>query len=255
MKTYKFIGVIGLLVFSFYLTDLITDIAINKNNIMQTIKKTKNSYVCEAVNAIIEDNTIIPGINGKIVNEMDSFLNMKDFGYFNSNYLVYDDIKPDISIIDNLDKIIISGNKEIRNVSLLINNNVDIMNYLDSKKLDYSKLINYNTIKFYKENINIESDKKRFLDLDTLLNKKNLNNKICIVDYSNIEVCKEKKYYIVKPSLTINNNNLYSNLKVIQNGSIIIIEDSLNIDSFKILLKNIYNKDLKLVYLSKIIEE
>ena len=255
MRIFRLIGIMSVLVFSFYLTDFITDIAINSNSIMQMIKDNKNNYVCQAVNAIIENNTIIPGIKGKVVNEMDSFLNMKDFGYFNDNYLVYDYVKPDVSIKDNRDKIIISGNKELRNISLLINDNVPVLEYLNSLKLDYSILIDYNNSIIYKENINIESDKNKFLNLDTLLNKKDLNKKICILDYSNIEVCKNRNYYIVKPSIAINNSNIYSSLNLIGNGSIVFIDNNLSLDNFKLLIKTINNKDLNMVYLSKIIEE
>ena len=123
MKYYKFIGIISIVVFSFYLTDFITDLAINSNTLMQNIRNNSVNYEVLSVDAIIDDNTIIPGIKGKKVNEMESFINMKDFGSFNTNYLIYDDIKPDISLEDNYDKIIISGNKKIRQITFLIKDN------------------------------------------------------------------------------------------------------------------------------------
>ena len=39
---------------------------------------------------LIDDNTIVPGIKGKEINEMESFLNMKDFKSFNEQYLIFD---------------------------------------------------------------------------------------------------------------------------------------------------------------------
>ena len=171
MKFYKIIGIISIVVFSFYLTDFVTELAINSNPLMQTIKNSSTNYDIESVDAIIEENTIIPGIKGKKVSIMESFLNMKDFGTFNTNYLIYDDIKPNISISDNKDKIIISGNKKKRNISILINNNKNIEAYLDKNNLKYTKLIKY-LDNIYKDNVNIENDKKKFKDLDTLLNKK-----------------------------------------------------------------------------------
>ena len=254
MKYYKLIGLMSLIVFSFYLTDFITDVAINSNPIMQVIKKNKNNYICQSVNATIKDNTIIPGIKGKIVNEMESFLNMRDFGAFNSNYIIYDYVKPDISIEDNKDLVIISGNKSNRKVSILIKNNGDIINYLKKYNIKYSKLINCNSDLDYKDNINIESDKRKYLDLDILLRKKDLLNKICILDYSNIEVCMNKKYYIVKPSIIIKNNYI-NDLNNINNGSIILIDDNLSLDNFKIIIDYINRKDLKIVYLSELIKE
>ena len=254
MKFYKIIGIISIVVFSFYLTDFVTELAINSNPLMQTIKNSSTNYDIESVDAIIEENTIIPGIKGKKVSIMESFLNMKDFGTFNTNYLIYDDIKPNISISDNKDKIIISGNKKKRNISILINNNKNIEAYLDKNNLKYTKLIKY-LDNIYKDNVNIENDKKKFKDLDTLLNKKELNNKICILDYSNIEMCKKNKYYIVTPNIILKNSNIVGILNDINNGSIVYIDDNLNLNNFILFMNKIKNKDLKIVYLSEIIKE
>ena len=87
MKYFKLIGIMSLLVFSFYLTDLATEFAINSNPLMQTIKDNSKNYNTTSVNATINNNTIIPGIKGKVVNDIESFLNMKDFGSFKANYL------------------------------------------------------------------------------------------------------------------------------------------------------------------------
>lgn len=255
MRYFKIIGIMTLLVFSFYLTDFVTDTLINTNPIMQTIKRSEESLKTESVNAIIENNTIIPGIKGKKVNEMESFLNMKDFGDFNTNYIVYDSYNPDITIEDNKDKIIISGNKTIRQISLLINDNKYINKYLNNNKIKYSKLIKYNDKIDSSENINIESDEKEFNNLDLLLKKKELNKKICIINYSNIKSCKEKKYYLVKPNKIINNSNIVSNINNINNGDIILIDNKLNIENFKLIVNKMKSKDIKIVYLSEIIKE
>lgn len=254
MKFYKLIGIMSILVFSFYLTDFVTELAINSNPLMNNIKQNSNNYNIKSVDAIIDNNTIIPGIKGKKVNEMESFLNMKDFGSFNINYLIYDFIKPDISLEDNKDLIIISGNKNIRQVSLLIKDNKNIKDYLNKNKIKYSYLIKYMDT-FDKENINIESDKNKYLDLDTILNKKDINKNICILDYSNIKVCKDKKYYIVKPNIILKNSNVVSSINYLNKGSIILIDDKLELNNFIVFMNSINNKDLKIVYLSEIIKE
>lgn len=255
MKFYRMIGLIGLLIFSFYLTDIVTDIAINSNSLMQVIKTRRDNYTCKSVNAIVDGNTIIPGIKGKRINEMKSYLNMKDFGSFNENYLIYDYILPDISIVNNKDKIIISGNKTKRNVSILLYNNNSIYNYLKKNNIKYTKMIKYDDIIDYKDNINIENDKNKYLDLDTLLNKKNLNNNICLIDYSNIEACIEKNYYLVKPNIILKNNDFNNILNTIANGSIILIDDNLTLNNFKLFLNYLESKDLKSVQLVEIIKE
>lgn len=254
MRVFKYIGIISLLIFSFYLTDGVTNLAINSNLLMQTIKENKNKYLIESVNATIESNTIIPGIKGKKVNELDSYLNMKDFGSFNTNYLIYDYYYPDITLTNNKDKIIISGNKSIRQVSFLINNNKGILDYFKKNNLVYSKLIKLNE-EFDIENINIENYSNKFNDLNTILNKNNLNKKICILGYSNIKLCKDLKYFIVKPSIELNNKNIINILNQINNGDIILIDDNLSVDNIKLVVKKINSLDIKIVYLSKIIEE
>lgn len=255
MKYFKLIGIMSLLVFSFYLTDFVTELAINSNPLMQSIKSNSNKYCETSVNAIIENNTIIPGIKGKKVNEMESFLNMKDFGTFNMNYLIYDYFKPEISLEENLDKIIISGNKTLRQLSILIDDNLLIEDYVKEKNIKYSKLISIGDELTTGENINIANDKKDFKDLTTLLKKKNLNKNICIINYSNIEVCKENKYYLVDPNIILKNNNFVNTLSNINNGSIILIDNNLSLDNFKIFESKVKSRDMEFVYLSKIIEE
>ena len=255
MKYFKIIGILSLLVFSFYLTDYVTNLALESNPLIKSIENESDNYLVSSVNAIIDNNTIIPGIKGKKVNIMESFINMKDFKAFNENYLIYDYFSPEISLNDNLDKVIISGNKKIRQISLLIDNNKEIIDYLNKNEIKYSKLLTVDESIDYNENINIESDTKLFNDLDTLLNKKDLNKKICIIDYSNIDNCIKKKYYLVKPTIAIKNNTISNNIKEIENGSILLIDDNLTLDNLKIILNKINNMDLKIVYLSEIIKE
>lgn len=255
MKCFKLIGIISLLSFSFFLTDFVTELAINSNPLMQSIKKSGNNYNVCSVNATIENNTIIPGIKGKKVNEMESFINMKDFGIFNINYLIYDDVIPDISIENNKDKIIISGNKNIRQVSILVKDNSNIIEYNNKNNIKYSKLINSNDKLDIYENINICSNSKDFNNLDILLNKNELNKKICILNYSNIEECRENEYYIIKPSIVYSNSNYVNKLNDINSGSIILLNDNLSINNYKLLIEYLKNKDLEIVYLSELIKE
>ena len=256
MKYFKLIGIMSLLVFSFYLTDFVTELAINSNPLMQTIKNNSKNYETLSVNATIKNNTIIPGIKGKKVNDMESFLNMQDFGSFNLNYLIYDLVKPEISLEDNKDKIIISGNKSKRQISVLIKNNDDVIKYFIDNNIKFSKLLKINDEILSKyENINIANTYKKFKDLDTILNKKDLNKKICIINYSNIEYCKNNNYYLVKPNVTLNNSNINQNLKFINLGSIILIDDNLTLENLIIFLNLIKKSDIKIVYLSELIKE
>jgi len=255
LRQFKTIGIISLIIFSFFLTDFVTDIALNNNSLMKSIKKYSDEYEVNSVSAIIDDNTIIPGIKGKKVDEIESYLNMKDFGEFNKNYLIYKTVKPEISLEEHKEKVIISGNKSNRNISLLINDNEDIINYCNENNIKYTKLVNMKDELTNKNYINIESDKEKFNDLNTLLNKKNLNNNICLINYSNIKECIDNKYYLVKYSLEINNNNINSTLSNIDSGEIIYINNYLSKENFIILINYIKSKDLKIMYLNELIQE
>ena len=255
MKRSEIIGILSLIVFSFFLTDFVTDIAINNNRLMKTIRESSSEYEISSVSAIIEDNTIIPGIKGKSVNEIDSYLKMKDFGIFNKNYLIYETINPEISIEDNKDKVIISGNKIKRNISILIDDNYDVIKYCNNNNIKYTKLVKNDDKLLNKDNINIESDINKFNDLKTILNKKKLNNNICLINYSNIKECIKNNYYLVKYSLEINNSNINKNMLNINNGEIIYVNNNLSVENFVILLKYIKSKDLKNIYLNDLIKE
>ena len=64
---------------------------------MQSIKNVSSTKYVNSINcSIIEDIYIIPGYNGKEVNEEASFSNMKTTEY-NENLLVFNEVKPNIS--------------------------------------------------------------------------------------------------------------------------------------------------------------
>ena len=87
-----------------------------------------------------------------------------------------------------------------------------------------------------------------------LLLKNKINSKICLINYSNIETCKSKKYYIVNTSLKIN-NGIINSLNKLGSGDIILISSSLSLDNLKLLLNEINKQDLQIDYLSKVINE
>ena len=120
------------MVFSFYYTDKIALMVQENNPIMQQIKDTKPEKEEDYVNAIINDDKIIPGKNGLTINVEKSFSVMKSFNAFNSYYLIYDQKKPKISLEDNKDKIITSGNLSNNNMTIIVEYSEDLVKYLES---------------------------------------------------------------------------------------------------------------------------
>ena len=155
---------------------------------------------------------------------------------------------------DNKDKIIISGNKSKKQISVIIEYNEDLINYFRNYKIDL--LINKNNydknIKF--ELINNEKDVKKFKQVETLLNNDKINKKLCLYNQSNQDICKSKGNYIIKNTHYLN-DNIYDIKNTLENGSIILIKKDTNLKDIKILLNQIKFQDLEIVYLSDLIKE
>ena len=67
-KIFKIIGLISLTCFSFFITEKTSLVVKNMDDIMISIKANCDNFKTNSVDAIIKDNTIIPGISGKKVN-------------------------------------------------------------------------------------------------------------------------------------------------------------------------------------------
>ena len=254
MKYIKYSLVVFLCLFSFYFSDRAILFIENQSPIMKTIRQNSASLKTDAVNAIIEGNTIIPGKNGRIVNERESYLKMNDFGAFNETFYVYDAIKPEISLYDNLDKIII-GSSDNQSVALIIESD-DLATYLDDEGIFYSKIIYMaDEVEDDRDYINGNANTREYEDLNSLLKRKKLNNKICLIGYSNLSLCKEYKYFLVSPTLTIYKSNLANAKSQISGGQIIHLTKDLSLSEAKVIINQIRYKDLNFVYLSTLIDE
>ena len=139
-NAFKILGICILTCFSFYYTDKIIYISKSTDPIMKEIINTKDEYKVAAVNAVIENDCIIAGKSGTEVDVNKSYEKMKRLGEYNKNLLVFINDLPDISLKDNYDKYIISGNKEKREISLVFelktdNNITNILNILDKNNV------------------------------------------------------------------------------------------------------------------------
>lgn len=243
------------MVFSFYYTEQISSLVLNKNPLMITIMEESYSYNVTSVNAEINGNTIIPGINGLKVNNRESFYKMQAEDVFNQYYLIFDEVPPIISLEDNKDKIIVMGNKKLKKVSFILEEENEVSDYFKSYDLKASLLTNlenYHQENFF-EVINNEVDGFKSLENTLNLNKENTN--ICVVNDKNKDICLKSKKYLVDPTLKFNSSNLVQIKKSINNGSIIFVSKNVSLSDMKIILKEVSFKDLEPVYLSEIISE
>ena len=257
MKKYgKYILFSILVLVSFYTTNKTANLVRNQDPILKEIRNISLEKKEDFVNAVIEDDYIIPGMYGSIIDELKSLAKMKEQDVFNNLYLVSQPIKPDISLSDNLDKIIIKGNSKKQQVSFVIDENSSkkIKDYLVKNSIKASLLItkdNFSKDSYFEQ---INNDFKNYKELDKTLKKNKINTNICVLDNnnSNLKFCKSKKKYLVKPGMFLDNANIIEIKTKLDSGSIIYIKDATYLDC---LVEYIKSKDLKIVPLSQLISE
>ena len=116
---YKIIITIILFIFSFLYVNNVINFIRDNDSLMKEIKANQDKYNIKPIDAIITEHTMIPRVYGKKINLKKSYSNMKGINKFKENLLIFDEIKPNISIENIYDKIIISGNPKNNKVSLL----------------------------------------------------------------------------------------------------------------------------------------
>lgn len=257
MKKYgKYILFSLLVLLSFYTTNKTANLVRNQDPILKEIRNISLEKKEDFVNAVIQDDYIIPGMYGSVVDELKSLSKMKEQDVFNNLYLVSQPIKPDISLSDNLDKIIIKGNSKKQQVSFVIDENSSkkIKDYLVKNSIKASLLItkdNFSKDSYFEQ---INNDFKNYKELDKTLKKNKINTNICVLDNnnSNLKFCKSKKKYLVKPGMFLDKTNIIEIKTKLDSGSIIYIKDATYLDC---LVEYIKSKDLKIVPLSQLISE
>ena len=148
-KVFQMIGLISLTCFSFFVTEQTAIVVSDMDEIMIEIKNKKDDYKLDSIDAIIDNNTIIPGVSKREVNVNKSYKVMKTNGYFSDKLFVYDYEKPKISLTDNIDKYIIKGNPSKRMVSLIFRiekdeDIKDILNIINNYNVKATFFVNYN---------------------------------------------------------------------------------------------------------------
>lgn len=254
MKYIKYALVVILCVFSFYFSDRAIIMVQDMSPIMQQIKEISDSGTIP-VNAEIKNDTIIPGISGSKINERESFIKMNEFGTFNETFLVYDNIKPEVSLYDNLDKVIINTKKK-NNIALIIDNNFNLEDFFKEEKIIYSKIIkNIEEVDDHTHYINGNSQEKEFIKLNSYLKKNNINDKVCLIGNSHRGLCQKFKYFLVKPTSIIRHSNIAQYKSLINGGNIVKLDSSININELKLIINHIRYKNLTIISLDELIKE
>ena len=67
-RLFQVIGLVCLIIFSFFYTDKVMDVVREEDHIMVEINNVKDSLDVEAVDAQVFMDKMIPGIDGRVVN-------------------------------------------------------------------------------------------------------------------------------------------------------------------------------------------
>lgn len=253
-KRLNIILTIILFILSFYYTHLISNFIKEKDPIMVKIKENKDKFEHQKINAIIKDNTIIPGLNGKIIDINKSYSKMKKVNKFSSSLFVYKEINPDISLTNHFDKLIIKGNNYSKNISLVLYlNDINILKKLNNKPFLNIMLDN----NFINNNLNYLTTINNNI---IVLEQKKLEN-IWIIDYCFSKdlfyaYCSNYQKYTIKP-IFITNNYFYNTYNYLENGMILaynIITDK-NLEELKTIVSYLNNLHYNIVSIDELIKE
>ena len=283
MKRKSYLTIVGiclLTIFSFYYTNKLIEFSKSKDPIMIEIMKNKDDYNKLSIDALINNNYIIPGSEGLEVDVDKSYTKMKKLGKYNDNLYVYDVVKPTISIKDNYNKFVINGNttkkevslifkaedlKNIENINkILFNNNVRATFFIDGnikdddinilKILDESN--NYFGNLGYNKKYSIKTIKYTNALLDRIDDD---NHNYCYVEKDDINVlktCSEVKMYTIKP-MVVSNIFPFTYIKQnLENGKIFSLDtNSYTLKQLDLIIKYVRQKGYDFFTLEEILNE
>lgn len=279
-RFFQQLGMITLICLSFIYTEKAATVLMEVDQIMIKIKEEKDKYQVNPANAIIANNTIIPGLSGREVDVVKSYNKLKKIGRYNPQNLEYKTIKPEVSLTDNYDKYIIQGNPAKRSVSLIFivekNTNIDkILNVLKQKQvlanffIDSIWLENNNEklLSLIKEghvignlSYNLDYSHSDFIWIDTVIKKIGKQKYgYCYSEQENEQVlktCAVNKNYTIRPSIIIKKYPALEAKEQLHSGAIIslpvngVVEEELNH-----IIDTIYSKGLKVVTLIDLLSE
>ena len=276
----QYIGILVLILFSFFYTDKAVATIKSKDPLMIELQNRKEEYSVSSVNAEITDEKIIPGMSGCEVALEESYYNLKRLGAFNSNLLEYKKVTPKVSIEQNYDKYITSGNKLKNSVSLIFkvkeNTNItNVVNILKNKNIYASFFIDgkyiENNIDYVSELMNSgheilnygynnKYDKDLLIWNNNLIEQLNYNNpKFCYVeetDINTLNLCSLNKMKTVMPNIIIGKSPLLEVKEKVSKGSLI----SFNVNEttekeLGLVINYILQKGYKIEVLSTHLEE
>ncbi len=279
-KFFQMVGILTLMVGSFIYTEKVGTTAKLTDTLLTEIKSKKDGYKENAIEPIINEDTIIPGINGKEVDVNKSYEAMSKIGYFNDKLLVYKPLKVENTLDKNKDKYVINGNNTKMDVTLLfkVGNNNDITNiikllevkkvkatfFIESKYLEkhHNQIIklvqNGHTIGNLSNNEDYEDSD--FIWMKTIIT--NIGPQIynyCYTEKPNkkiLKICSIQNSITIMPQIIIKNKPYLNIKKQILPGSIISLDANSELNSqIEVILNYITSKGYNIKSLEELLKE
>ncbi len=247
-KFFQSIGIITLMIGSFILTDKVETTSKLSDVLLSEIKSKKDGYKENAIEPLIKDNTITPGVNGKEVDVDKSYEEMSKIGYFDDKLLVYKTLPVDEPLDKNKDKYIVSLNNSRMEIALLfkVDKNDDITSIikeLDKRKIKGTFFVDSSYLEKHHNQI-IEligkgytignlSNNEDYSDSDFVWMKTIITNigvqkyNYCYTlkeDKEILKNCKIQDSYTIMPKVMINSYPLLNIKKSLKPGNIISLE-------------------------------
>ena len=264
---FKIIGILVLAGFSFFYTNEVSKIIKKNDPIMKQISNIKDDMAVSKIEGISINNEYITGINGCVIDEVDSYNNMKNVGEYKEELLVMKEDK----LEEKKNVYIIGGNTKKRNVGIiLLNYNKSLNEWIDNQKIKINYFLDGNYILENVENlINSKNSNifnggrnhmynSKYLVYDNTIISTNFKNSssYCLFNEKNdesLKLCTSYKMKSIK-SEYINNNILNYTRDNLKNGKIFVF-DITDINQIKTTIKYIQSKGYNIVLLDELLDE
>ena len=276
-RTFQIIGIIVLLFGSFVYNEQVAMTSKLSDDLLNEIKLKADNYKKDSKDGLIENGTIVPGIDGKKVDIKKSYENMRQIGYFEEKLLVYKNIRAKNNLKDNKDKYIVSGNQSKKEITLLfkVNKNMDLNNVIYILTKEKVKGTFFITSSYLENNHNyvirlIEdgctvgnlSNNEDYTDSDfvwmkTIITSSAQKYNYCYTEKANeeiINICSLQNSYTVMPGLVVKNrpfNMIKNNLSP---GLIVMVDiNKRTISELEYTINYIKSKGYKIKPLEKLL--
>lgn len=265
-KIFEYIGLLTLVLFSFYYTNKVVEMNNEKDPIMVSIKEYASKVNSNCIEGYITADGIVLGINGIEVNQTLSYSNMKGVGY-SETLMVFEEKKCVVTKKSNLDYYIIRGNPSKKSVSILIKLNSfeyldQIINISENKNIKLGFIVDGINLVEHKKYLNIllnsnydilysgddKDDLKEFINTIKSFNTK--YKPFCIYTENNdvLKMCNKNNLNSIKTEFIFNKDMLKNIKNTLDKGNLIVLNESKNVvEELSITINFIKTKGLSIV--------